>query len=76
VSAVERAVFLAIELKLAVKARPILKSELARTLTERGLSPNAPVRSAASSKIAIRSASSARPAESIRPSSPSVPKRT
>ena len=37
VAAVERAVFLAIELKLGLKARAILKSELARTLSERGL---------------------------------------
>jgi BatD DUF11 like domain len=37
VNAVERAVFLAIELKLALKARAILKSELANALTERGL---------------------------------------
>ncbi len=37
VSAVERAVFLAIELKLGLKARAILKSELASTLTARGL---------------------------------------
>jgi oxygen tolerance protein BatD len=37
VAAVERAVFLAIELKLGLKARAILKSELGRTLVERGL---------------------------------------
>jgi hypothetical protein len=37
VSAVERAVFLAIELKLGLKARAILKAELASALTERGL---------------------------------------
>jgi hypothetical protein len=37
VSAVERAVFLAIELKLSLKARAILKAELASALTERGL---------------------------------------
>jgi hypothetical protein len=37
VNAVERAVFLAIELKLGLKARAILKSELAGALTERGL---------------------------------------
>ena len=37
VAAVERAVFLTIELKLGLKARAILKSELAATLTERGL---------------------------------------
>ena len=37
VAAVERAVFLAIELKLNLKARAILKSELGTTLVERGL---------------------------------------
>jgi hypothetical protein len=37
VNAVERAVFLAIELKLGLKARAILKTELASALTERGL---------------------------------------
>jgi hypothetical protein len=37
VAAVERALFLAIELKLKLKARAILKSELERTLLERGL---------------------------------------
>jgi BatD DUF11 like domain len=37
VTAIERAVFLAIELKLGLRARAILKTELARTLTERGL---------------------------------------
>ena len=37
VNAVERAVFLAIELKLGLKARAVLKSELAGALTERGL---------------------------------------
>jgi len=37
VSAVERAVFLAIELKLGLKARAVLKAELAATLTGRGL---------------------------------------
>ncbi|MEI9952617.1 MAG: BatD family protein [Pseudomonadota bacterium] len=37
VAAVERAVFLAIELKLNLKARAILKSELSATLVERGL---------------------------------------
>jgi hypothetical protein len=37
VAAVERAVFLAIELKLNLKARAILKAELARTLVQRGL---------------------------------------
>ena len=37
VAAVERAVFLAIELKLGLKARAILKSELGKALTERGL---------------------------------------
>ncbi|MEO6600771.1 MAG: BatD family protein, partial [Polyangiaceae bacterium] len=37
VAAVERAVFLAIELKLGLKARAILKTELARTLVQRGL---------------------------------------
>ena len=37
VAAVERAVFLAIELKLNLKARAILKSELGKTLVERGL---------------------------------------
>ncbi|HEY5375522.1 MAG TPA: BatD family protein, partial [Polyangiaceae bacterium] len=37
VNAVERAVFLAIELKLGLKARAILKAELASTLTDRGL---------------------------------------
>ena len=37
VAAVERAVFLGIELKLGLKARAILKTDLARTLTERGL---------------------------------------
>jgi hypothetical protein len=37
VAAVERAVFLAIELKLNLKARAILKSELSTTLVERGL---------------------------------------
>ncbi len=37
VAAVERAVFLAIELKLNLKARAILKSELSRALVERGL---------------------------------------
>ncbi|HKO53569.1 MAG TPA: BatD family protein [Polyangiaceae bacterium] len=37
VAAVERAVFLAIELKLNLKARAILKSELGTTLIERGL---------------------------------------
>ncbi len=37
VAAVERAVFLAIELKLNLKARAILKSELSKTLVERGL---------------------------------------
>jgi hypothetical protein len=42
VAAVERAVFLAIELKLNLKARAILKSELSSTLVERGLpSPRA-----------------------------------
>ena len=38
VAAVERAVFLAIELKLGLKARAILKSGLAANLTARGLS--------------------------------------
>ena len=38
VAAVERAVFLAIELKLGLKARAILKSELAASLTARGVS--------------------------------------
>jgi len=37
VAAVERALFLAIELKLNLKARAILKSELSTTLVERGL---------------------------------------
>jgi len=37
VAAVERALFLAIELKLNLKARAILKSELKTTLVERGL---------------------------------------
>jgi len=37
VAAVERALFLAIELKLNLKARAILKSELQTTLVERGL---------------------------------------
>jgi hypothetical protein len=37
VAAVERAVFLSIELKLGLKARAILKSELGRALAERGL---------------------------------------
>ncbi len=37
VNAVERAVFLAIELKLGLKARAILKAELASALTDRGL---------------------------------------
>ncbi len=37
VAAVERAVFLALELKLGLKARAILKSDLARALVERGL---------------------------------------
>ena len=37
VAAVERAVFLALELKLKLKARAILKSELRTTLVERGL---------------------------------------
>jgi BatD DUF11 like domain len=37
VNAAERAVFLAIELKLGLKARAILKSELARELAVRGL---------------------------------------
>lgn len=37
VAAVERALFLAIELKLNLKARAILKSELRTTLVERGL---------------------------------------
>lgn len=37
VAALERAVFLAIELKLQLKARAILKTELAAALTERGL---------------------------------------
>ena len=37
VAAVERAVFLAIELKLNLKARAILKRDLSRTLVERGL---------------------------------------
>ncbi len=37
VSATERAVFLAIEVKLGFKARAVLKSELAASLTERGL---------------------------------------
>jgi hypothetical protein len=37
VNAVERAVFLAIELKLGLKARAILKTELASTLVARGL---------------------------------------
>jgi len=37
VAAVERAVFLAIELKLGLKARAILKTELAATLVQRGL---------------------------------------
>jgi len=40
VAAVERALFLAIETKLGLKARAILKSELRATLIERGL-PNA-----------------------------------
>jgi hypothetical protein len=38
VAAVERAVFLSIELKLGLKARAILKTELARTLVQRGVS--------------------------------------
>ena len=37
VAAVERALFLAIELKLGLKARAILKSQLATTLVQRGL---------------------------------------
>lgn len=37
VSAVERAVFLAIELKLGFKARAVLKTDLGRALIERGL---------------------------------------
>lgn len=37
VAAVERALFLSIELKLGLKARAILKSELAQSLTSRGL---------------------------------------
>ncbi|MEP7049385.1 MAG: BatD family protein [Pseudomonadota bacterium] len=37
VGASERAVFLAIEARLGLKARAILKSDLAKTLTERGL---------------------------------------
>ena len=37
VAAIERALFLAIELKLNLKARAILKSELRTTLVERGL---------------------------------------
>ena len=37
VSAVERAVFLAIEAKLGFKARAVMKTDLARTLIERGL---------------------------------------
>jgi hypothetical protein len=37
VNAAERAVFLAVELKLGLKARSILKTELARVLSERGL---------------------------------------
>jgi len=47
VNAVERAVFLAIELKLGLKARAVLKTELAQTLTERGL-PEARARALAS----------------------------
>jgi hypothetical protein len=43
VAAAERAVFLAIELKLGLKARAVLKSELAGTLIARGLS-EAPAR--------------------------------
>ena len=38
VAAAERAVFLALELKLGLKARAILKTELAGTLVQRGLS--------------------------------------
>jgi hypothetical protein len=38
VAAAERAVFLAIELKLGFKARAVLKTELAAALTERGVS--------------------------------------
>jgi hypothetical protein len=37
VTALERAVFLGIELKMGLKARAILKTELAQSLTERGL---------------------------------------
>jgi hypothetical protein len=37
VNALERAVFLAIELKLGFKARAVLKTDLARVLSERGL---------------------------------------
>jgi hypothetical protein len=37
VAAVERAVFLAIELKLGLKARAVLKAELATSLLQRGL---------------------------------------
>ena len=43
VAAAERAIFLAIELKLGLKARAVLKSELAGTLIARGLS-EAPAR--------------------------------